>query len=347
MKWWPFDRTEEHRSYSNAAVDALLASASVATPEASATAAAVASVQAVAGVLASSVPSAYGDLLSPAFLADYASRMMVTGNAIYLIDVEDGIGLIPACAFDVGGGYRPSSWVYSLDLPRPSGDAIKRRVPAGGVVHVKTGATPASPWRGRSALERAGLTSGQLAHIERSLGLDSSVPTGGILPQPDGASAMAVAQANAALSQGKGALTLIETTAGGYGQGPTAAPRKDWEQVRFGPQVQQPNVQLRDSASNLIMASLGINSKIFDGDGASAQAAHRLMVTGVVQHLAALLEREVAVKLLQPLTLDLSPAGGYDVRGIGRALGSLVQAGLPLDQALRVAGIEASRVVRS
>ena len=131
MKLWPF--RFEKRSYSNAAVDALLARASVATPEASATAAAVASVQAVAAVLASSIPSTYRDLLTPAFLADYASRMMVTGNAVYLIEVEDGIGLVPSCAFDVGGGYRPSTWVYEVSLPRPSGDPIKRRVPVDGV----------------------------------------------------------------------------------------------------------------------------------------------------------------------------------------------------------------------
>ena len=265
MKWWPWTQHEEHRSYSNAAVDALLASASVATPEASATAAVVASVGAVSGVLASSIPSAYPELLTPAFLADYAARMLVTGNAVYMIDVEDGIGLIPSCAFDVGGGYRPSSWVYELDLPRPSGDPIKRRAPGQGVVHILSGAAPASPWRGRSPLERAGLTSGQLAHIERSLGLDSSVPTGGIMPQPDGASPTAIAQAQRALTQGKGALTLIETTGAGYGQGPTAAPRQDWEQKRFGALVRQENVLLRDSASNLIMASLGINRRLFEG----------------------------------------------------------------------------------
>ena len=346
MKWWPWSNSED-RSYSNAAVDSLLASASVATPEASATAAAVASVQAVAGVLAAAVPSAYQDLLSPAFLADYAGRVMITGNAIYFIDVQDGLSLIPACEFNVGGGYRPSSWVYELGLPRPSGDPIKRRSPADGVVHVLSGAAPATPWKGRSPLASASLTSGQLAHIERSLGHDASVPTGGIMPQPDGTSPTAIKQAMTALSQGKGHTTLVETTAGGFGQGLSAAPRQDWEQKRFGPLARQENILLRDSASNLIMSVLGINSKLFDGDGASAQDAHRLLVTGVVQHLAVLLETEVSEKLGQPVTLDLSAAGGFDVRGVGRALGSLVQAGVPLEQAMRIAGIEGSRIVRS
>ena len=167
------------------------------------------------------------------------------------------------------------------------------------------------------------------------------------MPQPDAASPAAVKQAQTALTQGKGGLTLVETTAGGWGQGLTAAPRQDWQQKRFGAMVQQPNVLLRDSASHLVMASLGVNRKLFDGDGSSAQDAHRLMVSGVVQHLAALLEREIGVKLERPLTLDLSPAGGYDVRGVGRAVGSLVQAGVPLDQAIKIAGIEGSRVVRS
>ena len=107
MRFWPFGI--EKRDYSNAAVDALLASASTATPEASKTAAVVASVQAVAGVLASSRPSVFADVLTPGFLADYAARMMVSGNYVAVIDVEDGIGLIPSCGFDVGGGIRPSS----------------------------------------------------------------------------------------------------------------------------------------------------------------------------------------------------------------------------------------------
>ena len=276
------------------------------------------------------------------------AAMMVSGNYVAVIDVEDGIGLIPSCGSDVGGGIRPSSWVYQVDLPRPGGDPIKRRVPAEGVVHVLSGAAAASPWRrGRSPLESAGLTSGQLAHIERSLGLDASVPTGGIMPQPDGASPASVKQAEPALTQGKGGLTLVETVAAGWGQGKTAAPRKDWEQVRFGAMVQQPNVLLRDATGQLIMGALGVNRRLFDGDGASSESAYRGMVSGICQHLAVLLEREIGVKLERPLTLDLSPASGYDVRGIGRAVGALVNAGVPLDSALRIAGVEGSRLVRS
>ena len=65
---------------------------------------------------------------------------------------------------------------------------------------------------------------------------------------------------------------------------------------------------------------------------------------GPVQQLAALLELEVSVKLEQPLTMDLSPAGANDVRGLGQAVGSLVQAQVPLAQAMRIAGLD-SRLV--
>ena len=273
------------------------------------------------------------------FLADYAQRMVLYGNAVYMIDVDFGLALIPASGFKVRGSYQPSSWTYQLTLPRPTGEPAKRLVPAAGVVHVLSGATSSSPWRGRSPLERAGLTAGQLANIEKSLGLDSSVPTGGILPQPDAATPMAVKQAQTALSQGKGGLTLVETTAAGWGQGQTAAPRQDWEQKRFGPMPPAPNIALRDSASNAVLAALGASTKLWNGDGASMRESYRLLVANTAQSLAALLEREIGVKLEVPVAFDLSPAGSLDPRGLGRAVGSLVAAGMPLDEAKGIAGL--------
>ena len=58
-----------------------------------------------------------------------------------------------------------------------------------------------------------------------------------------------------------------------------------------------------------------------------------------VQELAALLEDEVRVKLGTPVTIDLSPSTSVDARGLGRAVNSLVGAGIDLEEAKTIAGL--------
>ena len=141
----------EHRYsyYSQAVEDALMAAASTATVEPSATAAIETAVRALSapyGVSTVTGPS----VVSPAFLVDLARRLFTCGNAVYRIDVDgDGLDLVAASSFDVGGS--AGHWVYSLETPQP-GDrkADRRRVSADGVVHVKINAPSSEPWRGRA-----------------------------------------------------------------------------------------------------------------------------------------------------------------------------------------------------
>ena len=47
------------------------------------------------------------DVVTPVFLIDLARRLWRSGNAVYLIDVdEQGLSLLPASGFDVGGSGR-------------------------------------------------------------------------------------------------------------------------------------------------------------------------------------------------------------------------------------------------
>ena len=154
MRLWPFGRAETRASVSNAAIEALLAGASVAAPQASATGGGHSSHWCHVVQCSRHKPpqQAPRHPLTPSFLRDYATRMLLHGNAIYLVDIEDGLTLIPAASFEVGGGYRKSSWVYSLELPRPSGSPITRRIPSETVIlHVSRGAAVATPWLGQIA----------------------------------------------------------------------------------------------------------------------------------------------------------------------------------------------------
>ena len=342
MRWPWGDRAQdpEHRQFDNAAVEALLLSAAGVSAEPAGTAAAVSGVGAIAGILTLARPDALADALTPGILRSYAEAMLLRGE--WAAALEDDGTLLPASGIEVNGGASPASWYYDLRFPRASGGEVGRTLPGVGVVHVAWNQSAGSPWRGRSPLTNAGLTTQALANIEKSLRDDSSVPTGGIMPQPDGLSPKALAQVRTALTQGKGAMSIIETTAGGFGLGKESAPRKDWEQRRFGAEVPAGSIAFRDSASLSVLAALGVSPNLFTGDGSGMREAHRLMVAGPAQGLALLLSAEVARKTGISLTLNLGRAESVDPRGLGRAVASLVTSGMTLTEAVQLVGLDSN-----
>ena len=110
---------------------------------------------------------------------------------------------------------------------RPSVTA-SRRYPAASVIHVRFAVHPSSPWRGVSPLEWARCT-GQLgANLETRLGEGSSGPVGYLLPVPqdsgDGSADDPLAQLKSDLAKLGGGISLVETTAGGWGEGRGSSP---------------------------------------------------------------------------------------------------------------------------
>ena len=96
--------------------------------------------------------------------------------------------------------------------------------------------------------------------------MDSSVPGGGaIMPQPDGISPKAIKEIQSALTTGKGAITLVETTGQGFGAGITARPSEDWTQKRFGPVIPEHNIALRDSSHNPYIGAMATPNLRPDG----------------------------------------------------------------------------------
>ena len=291
----------EHRAsdgYSNAAVDALLGSALGNVGQPSATAAVQTCVRAIADPFATATVSGAPMPISASFLVDLARRLLLGGNALYLIDLDrlGAIILRPASAFTFGGN--PSRLSYELELPNPNqqGQPLIRRVPAEGVVHVKINAPSSEPWLGRAPWQCAQLTAEALGQIERSLKADSSIPTGLLLPVPDGISNAAKDGIRNALARGKGAITPVETTAGGYGQGRLAAPRNDYDQKRFGPAIPETSLGMRDRTAVQILRSYGLSEAIW-GDGNAQLQARRSLYLDVIIPLASVIAEELGAKL--------------------------------------------------
>ena len=279
--------------------------------------------------------------LSASFLVDLVRRLMIGGNAIYLIDVDPAgsINLRPASDFKVSGSARRLSYQLELPSPSPTGQPVLRRASADGVVHITVNETSGAPWIGRAPWQCANLSAESLGMIERSLRSDSSIPGGQLLPIPDGASRTAKDAIANALSKGQGAISPIETTAGGYGAGHLAAPRDDYDQKRFGATVPEANLKMRDSTSLAILRSYGVSEKIWSGDGNAMIQSRRELFLDVVEPLGVLVAQELSLKLDSNITLDFTRSNYKDHQRNSRALKTYIDAGLSLAQAAAIIGI--------
>ena len=202
--------------------------------------------------------------LGPSTLAFLARQTIATGNCVMEIDVTpSGIRLFPVAQYSVRGGRRPESWRYSFKQQQPNGDdpldldnLPAYNVPAEGMVHVRYMPSPSAPWSGRSPLSGASLTADQLAKIERSLAYDATPIGGLIMPMPHGATQKMADEAGTKIANNKGLISLLETMGVAFGTaGAAQQPRNEWQQQRFGAEVPQANIDLRDKSAQQVMAA--------------------------------------------------------------------------------------------
>ena len=283
-------------------------------------------------------PPGLAPTLSPQLRADLARRLLVRGEALYAIEVNllGNVRLLPASAHDIAGGPDESTWSYYLELPGPTRPE-SRRLPARGVIHVRLGADPATPWKGRSPLENAGLTARVLARLEQRTGQESGARVGYLLPVPDGTSDESITALKGDLKTLQGQVALVESSAAGHGQGRAAAPPADWRLQRFGPDVPEGNVNLRRQAGADVSAALGIPAALFVGaDGATVREAYRQLLVATIQPLAQLISAELERKLETRVKFNFRRLAAADVAARARAYGTLIQADV-------AAGIEVDR----
>ena len=327
----------------DAAVQALVNSASGGVASVNRTAAAVAGVRAIAGAfsVATVAPVGLASVLTAPTLRDMVVSLITWGNAVYEIqfDREGRFRLDRAAAFDVyGGSPDPAEWVYSLELATPRG-LTQRRQETAGVVHVKMLAPAAEPWRGRSPLLAAGLTAGTLARIEQSLQYDASTPVAHLLPIPDAATEAQIQELRSNIAEANGRVVTTETTAAGYGQGASAAPRRDLVPQRIGPEPPLTAMTLQQQASASVLLALGILPGMLAPQGQAMREARRQLITDTVADLAQLVQSELSEKLEADIRLDFNAAAGLDTESRARAMSKLVEAGFEFDEAARIAGL--------
>ena len=352
MRLWPWTRTEHRASATDALVAAILGAAQGnTTGDWRAIAALETAVSLYASAFAVSTVHCENArvtaALTPSFLSTVARALIRHGELLAAIDATParGLELLTAGSWDVRGGPAEDGWFYRCDLFGPSG-TVSRTVPAAGVIHVRYAVDPARAWRGLSPLEWSSSTGALAGHLENRLGEEAASPVGAYLalPRADGTDpddeSDPLADIRADIRAAGGSQVLVETTAAAFGEGRGAAPTTDWKPSRFGANPPPTLDALRSHVGLAILSACGVPvSLATDADGTSQRESWRRFVHGPVAALAAIVGGELGRKLDTPVSFTFGSLYASDLTGRAAALGRLVKAQIPLDQAREIAGL--------
>ena len=333
MPWyWPFasGRDGGYTDAITAAIEGMASAGPVPSPAATAAAEACAGLVGRALACASVHPATpVTAAVSPVWLRRLGYDLIRQGEHLALIEVEGGrVRLRPASTWTFWDGSTPGTWRVQAQIPRPSHGSETLDVAGAGTVSILWAESELQPWRGRSPLSGASLTAGLLAASHRSLGAEQSMPTGMLLPVPKSTDAE-TSKLRAELARLAGRITLVETTASGFAQGQSEAPKGDWQQRRVGADPPQGSIDLQDSASRQIISACGVPLELVsDVSGAQRREAYREFVSTTVESLGLVVAAELGDKLDTPgLVLTFERLHASDMAGRARAAGSLVKAG--------------------
>ena len=350
---WPWQKAAENRAggYGDRVVNALLAQASGQAADSSG----LAALEIAAGLWARgfSVADVAPDSLAaravtPEVLAGVGRELVRSGEALFEISLSGpGLKLLPVGSWSISGGPDPESWFYLCTSTGPGGAMVRRVIPAAGVLHFRYATDPRRPWAGISPLAYAGATAELASNLEKRLAEEVGGPVGSVIPVPSEVGATEddpLQGLRADLNQMRGAVAIAETTQAGYGEGRAVAPTTDWRPIRIGAHPPEVLAGLRSDSAALVLAACGIGPSLgglIRADGGAQREAYRRFLHSTIVPALALVASELQEKLDEPqLTMRVERLFAGDLTGRARALGQLTTAGVPLDQARRIAGLE-------
>ena len=347
MRWPWQSRLETRASYTDSIVAALISDA---TGTATKTATATAALESCAALYAAAFARARIEpavpALTPAVLALIARDLIRRGESVHLIDVAGGLNLRPVGSWDVRGDHRPETWMIRCDLFGPSGN-VTRFVSHSAVVHCRYSIDPARPWLGVGPLQWAGATASLAGRIEGGLASEAGASPAQLLPVPqdggDGGGDDPLASLKGDVAAAKGRVVLVETTQGGFGTGQAAAPRHDWQQQRIGADWPDVLRATREDVFQHVATACNVPPVLLDkgAEGTSQREGLRRFAHLGLEPLGEIVAGELRDKLDMPgLALDFKSLMASDLAGKARAIKGLVDAGVGLEQAIMIAGLE-------
>ena len=263
----------------------------------------------------------YGSCLN--LIDDAAAAAELTGDHTEIL--QSRLGGIARSLVDRGS----SAWSETTTVAREQA----------GVLNFRARPETRAPWRGRPALESSSTTGAVLAQLEDQMErearvLPTRIITGGGVVEQAGDIEKSVARG--------GIVTLVQGQVIG---------RDDPSGVRAGAiknESTQAVVSLHEDLTRLVCGALGVPSNLVlgDGDGAAARESFRRFAATTINSTLANIQREWESKI-GPLSYSLDGLRASDETARARAVGSranavsrLVTSGVPLDQALALAGVD-------
>ena len=208
--------------------------------------------------------------------------------------------------------------------------------PSDRVLHVRWSLNIASG-RGQSALMSARTLRQLMQRLENSIATESRGQVGYLLPVPADGNAEVVSKLKEDLQNLQGRIALVETTRGGWDQ--SAAPRRDFDLVRVGPDIPRGNVDAFRAARESVLSACGYAVQLEgNSDGTAQREAWRRYMHGTVAPLGRLVAVEAA-RIGLPIDIDFESLFASDVQGRARAFASLVGGGMSLEAAAAATGI--------
>ena len=113
----------------------------------------------------------------------------------------------------------------------------------------------------------------------------------------------------------------------------------DLKSERFGAEPPAPLVELLSASSQEVYSACGFNSALWGGSSSGVREAWRLALFGVLSPLGRLVESEFKARLDEEISLSWQELRASDLSGRARAFQSMVGGGMPVDQAVAVAGL--------
>ena len=304
---WLKQRTENRAGFTDLITQAILSSAT-------ADAIYPGALEVAAGTIARAFASAEvhgrdSDMFNPEVMAEIGRDLIEVGESVW--SVGNRLTHLPA---------------YDPDLP-------------GLILHLRY-STDIHTRRGIGPLNRAKALKTLAVSLENALAKEAGSLVGYLLPIPTDGNDASIARLKTDLQNLDGKIAVLETSAGGWDGGRTAAPRRDYEPRRLGPNIPPSSLDLYMQANRMILAACGVPTELIDiqTDGVSNREAWRRFLHSTLQPLAKIIAYQASlVDLDVRFTFDGLMAS--DITGRARAFGSLVQGGMDIEEAAILTGL--------
>ena len=271
-------------------------------------------------------------------LGGIVKEMVHTGQSAYELVIGSGgrLELQAVEITDVYGGVSEESWLYRITRPGPSSTEMVIR-PQGGVLNFRLHPDPRSPWRGTASLPPTNTTATLLSKMEAQLTSEAAFKPARLLTA--GIAKEQRKDVTDSLVLG-GVVTLPQSRMG--------SDSKALHTGSVGGEYSLAGVDFFGQLSALICTTLGVPADLIQATGSdtSSKESFRRFALSTITPLLQIVMTEWT-RLVGEMTFDLDRLRAADAVSIARATGSkatavgkLVSAGVGLDEALSIVGID-------